>query len=103
MDLTLDQREQIAAELKRFSTELALSDTQKDKLKTVLTEAYEKLQEFRQNNPNVSKEELAQKIAANRSALRERVVAFLSAQQLITWDAEMAKAKEFLGQKAVSA
>lgn len=103
MDLTLDQREQIAAELKRFSTALALSEVQKDQLKTTLTEAQEKLQEFRQKNPNVSKEELVRTIAANRSALRERVVAFLSAQQLTTWDTEMAKAKEFLGQKAASA
>jgi hypothetical protein len=103
MELTPDQREELAAELKRFSTALALSDAQKEQLKTALTEAYGKLQEFKQRNPSVMKEELVQKIAANRSALRERVVAFLSAQQLTTWDAEMAKAKEVLGAKAASA
>ena len=103
MVLTSGQRNQITAVLKRLSAELALSDTQKDQLKSALTEAQEKLQEFTQKTPSVSKEELVQKIAANRSALRERVVAFLSAQQLTTWDTEMAKATEFLGQKAASA
>ena len=34
-----------------------------------------------------------------RDAIRQRVVTFLSPEQLEKWDAEKAKAKEFLGQK----
>jgi hypothetical protein len=36
---------------------------------------------------------------ANRDAIRQRVVAFLSPEQLKKWDAEKEKAKDFLGQK----
>jgi protein CpxP len=51
-----------------------------------------------QQNPNISRKELVQKIASIRSSLREQVVKFLTPQQLTKWDAEVAKAKEFLGQ-----
>jgi hypothetical protein len=38
-------------------------------------------------------------VAENRTAIRERIVSFLTPEQLAKWDAEVAKAKEFLGQK----
>ena len=85
--------------MKQFATNLNLSDAQKEQLKTFLTEKYTKLQEFRQQNPNLSKEDLVQRIASIRSSGREQLVKFLTPEQLAKWDAEVAKAKEFFGQK----
>ena len=52
-----------------------------------------------EHNPNTTKADVISKIVANRDAIRQRVVAFLSPEQLKKWDAEKAKAKDFLGQK----
>jgi hypothetical protein len=38
-------------------------------------------------------------VKEHRNEIRQRVVSFLSPEQLTKWDAEVAKAKEFLGQK----
>jgi periplasmic protein CpxP/Spy len=99
MPLTPEQRDMVANELKKFATDLNLSEDQKQKLHTFLSEASEKLHEYRQQNPNVSKEDLIKKVADNRAAIRQRLVNFLTSEQLTKWDAEVAKAKEFLGQK----
>jgi hypothetical protein len=55
-----------------------------------------------QQNPNTTKADVISKVAANRDAIRQRVVGFLSAEQLEKWDAEKAKAKDFLGQRAAA-
>jgi predicted HTH transcriptional regulator len=99
MPLTPEQRSQVADELKRFGSSLNLSDEQKEKLHTALLEAREKVQTYLQENPSVSKADVAKKIATHRDGLRQRVVNFLNPEQLSKWDAEIAKAKEFLGQK----
>jgi len=88
----------VTTELKKLAQELNLSDSQKAQLKTSLEEKHAKLQEFRQKNPNISRKDLIQKIVAIRSTLREQVVQFLTPLQLEKWDAEVAKAREFLGQ-----
>src|SRR5215469_15631507 len=67
MALSPDEREQVANELKRFATEdLKLSAEQKDKLHTFLTEAHEKVAEYRKQNPNASREDLIRKVAEHR-------------------------------------
>jgi hypothetical protein len=38
-------------------------------------------------------------VKAHRDEIRQRVVNFLSPEQLTKWDNEIAKGKEFLGQK----
>jgi len=78
---------------------LNLSDDQKQKLQTFLTDAREKIQTYRKDNPNASPQDVLKQVTANRSALRERLVNFLSPEQLAKWDTEVARAKEFLGQK----
>jgi hypothetical protein len=98
-----DELNTIANELKRFGTELNLSDTQREQLKTFLTEKYQKLQEFKQQNPNATKDDLARNLATLRSAGREKLAKFLTSDQLTKWDAEVAKAKDFLGQRAATA
>ena len=99
MNLTPEQRETITGELKKFGTELNLSEEQKGKLHTFLTESYGKLQEYKSQNPDATKEDIIKKVAAHRSQLRERLVNFLTPEQLQKWDAGVARAKEFLGQK----
>jgi periplasmic protein CpxP/Spy len=88
----------VATELNRFAQELKLSDSQKEQLRTHLADRHAKLQEFMQQNPNIAKRDLIEKITSIRSSVREQIVKFLTPQQLEKWDAEVAKAKEFLGQ-----
>lgn len=99
MSLTADQREQVATELKRFAGDLNLTDEQKEKLQAALTEAREKIGEYLKNNPNTTKADIIAKVKMHRDEIRQRVVKFLNPEQLSKWDSEIAKAKEFLGQK----
>jgi predicted HTH transcriptional regulator len=99
MNLSTLEREEVATELKRFASDLNLTDDQKEKLRVALTEAREKIAEYMQQNPNATKGDVVNKIVANREAIRQRVVNFLSPEQLEKWDAEKAKAKDFLGQR----
>ena len=65
-----------------------------------MTEASEKLNEDKQQNRNASRrEDMIKKIADNRTNIRQHSVNFLTPEQLTKWDAEVAKAKEFLGHK----
>jgi Spy/CpxP family protein refolding chaperone len=99
MGLTAEQREQVATELKRFAGDLNLTDEQKEKLHTSLAEAREKVGEYLRNNPNTTRADIIAKVRAHRDEIRQRVVNFLTPEQLSKWDSEVAKAKEFLGQK----
>jgi len=101
--MTPDELNNIAVELKRLGSELNLSDHQKEELKSFLTEKYQKLQDYRKQNPNVSKEDITQYLAKNRGAGREKLEKFLTPEQLTKWDAEIAKAKDFLSMRAASA
>jgi predicted HTH transcriptional regulator len=92
-------REQVTVELKKFATELNLSDDQKQKLQTHLTDAYQKVQEYKQQNPNASREDLLKRVADNRATIRQRITSFLTPDQLTKWDAEVSKVKDFLGEK----
>ena len=101
--MTPDELNNIATELKRLGGELKLSDQQKEDLKSFLTEKYEKLQEYRRQNPNISKEDVANYVAKNRTAGREKLEKFLTPEQLKIWDAEVAKAKDFISQRTATA
>ena len=100
--MTPERIDAVTTELKKFAQELSLSDTQKEQLRTHLADKYARLQEFLKQNANISRTELVQKIVSIRGSLREQVVKFLTPQQLAKWDAEVARAKEFLGQKIVA-
>jgi periplasmic protein CpxP/Spy len=103
MDLDPELRDKLTDELKRFATSLNLSEDQKGKLREFLSSAYEKVQEYKTQNPGASREDIIRKIADNRDSLRQRLVNFLSPEQLTTWDSEVAKAKDFLSQRAAGA
>jgi periplasmic protein CpxP/Spy len=94
--------EAVETELKRFAADLNLSDTQKSQLRTGLENAHERIDEIRANNPNVSRADVVAKLKENRSVLRERVEKFLTPEQLTKWDAQVTKAKEFLGERIES-
>jgi len=100
--LTAEEREVVANELRKLGADLNLSEEQKERLQRFMTEAKEKIEEYKQQNPNASREDLIRKIAENRAQIRERVVNFLTPPQLAKWDAGVAKAKEFLGYKAAA-
>lgn len=99
MNLTLEQRNQVAAELKRFGTDLQLSDDQKSKLQDFLSEARGKVAQYQQANPSATKADMIRQVATNRDELRQRLTNFLTPDQLQKWDAEVGKAKEFFGQQ----
>jgi len=98
MQLTPDQRSQVFDEVKRFSADLHLSNDQKEKLQTAFQSAREKLGDYMKDHPNVSRGDIAKELSSHRDQIRQRVVNFLSPDQLKQWDAEIAKAKDFLGQ-----
>ena len=99
MSLTTEERDAVVSELKRIGATLNLSDEQKQKVQAFMTEASEKVKEYKQQNPNATPQDLVKKVQENRAALRQRLVDFLTPEQLNKWDTEVAKAKEFLGQK----
>jgi predicted HTH transcriptional regulator len=99
MPITTQEREQVMSELKRFGKDLSLTDQQKEKLQSALEGAREKVAEYLKKNPNTSRADIVAKVKEHRDEIRQRVVNFLSPDQLTKWDAEVAKAKEFLGQK----
>ena len=99
MSLTPEVRDAVLNELKRIGGQLNLSDEQKERLHGFMTEASEKVQQYKQQNPNASPADVIKKVAENRAAIRQRIVSFLTPDQLTKWDAEVGKAREFLGQK----
>ena len=104
MTISPEERAKVLDEVKRFAASLNLSDEQKQKLQTFLTDAREKIQAYKEANPDASPQDMLRQVAANRTALRERLVNFLNPEQLAKWDSAVSEAKEFLGQKmAVSA
>ena len=102
MTITAEEREHVATELTHFAKDLNLTDQQKEKLHTALAEAREKVAEYVKKNPQTTRIDIINKVKAHRVEIRQRVVAFLSPEQLAKWDAEVAKAKEFLGQRMES-
>jgi anti-sigma regulatory factor (Ser/Thr protein kinase) len=99
MPITSEEREQVVSELKRIAHDLNLSDEQKEKLQTALVEAREKVGDYLKANPQTTRADIIAKVKERRAELRQRVVNFLTPDQLTKWDAEVAKAKEFLGHK----
>ena len=97
MNLTAEQADVIKNEIKRIGGDLNLSDEQKTKLHERLASAAEKLHEYKQSHPNVSRDDIIKAVVSHKAELRAGLERFLSPEQLKKWDAEVAKAKEFLG------
>jgi periplasmic protein CpxP/Spy len=97
MSLTPEQGEAIKSELKRIAGDLNLSDEQKTKLHERLSSAADKLHEYKKSHPDVTRQDIIKAVGSHRAELRAAVERFLTPEQLKKWDAEVAKAKEFLG------
>jgi len=82
--MTPEVKSRIEDEVRRFGTELSLSDAQKAQFRTAFENAEAKLDE---NTPP----------GKVRDSIREQIIKILTPQQLTKWDAEMAKARTFLG------
>jgi len=98
MQLTPEQRNQVVDEVKRFASDLHLSNDQKEKLQTAFQTARERLGDYMKDHPNVTRGDIAKELQSHRGEIRQRVMNFLTPDQLKMWDAEVAKAKQFLGQ-----
>jgi periplasmic protein CpxP/Spy len=100
MNLSDEQSQAVKNELKRFAGDINLSDEQKTKLHERLAFAANKLAEYKKSHPNVTRQDIIQAVGSQRTELRQAVERFLTPEQLKKWDAEVSKAKEFLGQPA---
>ena len=100
MNVTDEQAQAIRSELKRIGGNLNLSDEQKTKLHERLAFAAGRLHEYKKSHPEVSRQDIINAIGSHRTELRGAVERFLDPEQLKKWDAEVSKAKEFLGQPA---
>jgi predicted HTH transcriptional regulator len=100
--MTAEQREQVTTELKRFAGDLNLTEQQKEKLQATLAEKREKIGDYLKSHPNTTKAEIVAQVKEHRTEIHQRVAAFLNPEQLSKWDSEVAKAKEFLGQRLES-
>jgi periplasmic protein CpxP/Spy len=83
--------------LKRIAGDLNLSDEQKTKLHERLSSAADKLHEYKKSHPDVTRQDIIKAVGSHRVELRAAVERFLTPEPLKKWDAEVAKAKEFLG------
>ena len=102
MNLTPEQRDQVVAEAGKFAASLQLSSDQKEKLQNAFTDARSKVGDYLKDHPGITKADIAKQVVGQRDQIRQRVVSFLTPDQMNKWDAEIAKAKEFLGQNLAS-
>jgi len=95
--MTTEAKTKIVDEVKRFAADLNLSESQKSQLQTAYEKAEDRIEEIRKANPDVTRVDVIKKLAAARDQIREHIVNFLTPDQLKKWDAQMSKAKTFLG------
>jgi hypothetical protein len=84
-------------EVKRFAADLNLSESQKSQMQTAYEHAEDRIEAIRKSNPDVTRADVIQKLVGARDQVREHIVKFLTPEQLKKWDAEMSKARTFLG------
>jgi protein CpxP len=95
--MTTEARTKIVDEVKRFAADLNLSESQKSQLQTAYEKAEDRIEAIRKANPDVTRADVIKKLAAARDQIREHIEKFLTPDQLKKWDAEMSKARTFLG------
>jgi hypothetical protein len=100
MSLSDEQGQMIGNELRRFAGDINLSDEQKTILHERLAFAAGRLFEYKKSHPEITRQDIIKAVGSRRAELREGLERFLTPEQLKKWDAEVAKAKEFLGHAA---
>jgi periplasmic protein CpxP/Spy len=89
----MQQRDQV---VDRIEEVRQLTDEQKSKVQEFLTVARGKVAQCHEVNPTATRADIIKQVAANRDQLRQRLVNFLSPEQLKKSNAEVSKAKKFL-------
>lgn len=79
-----NQRMTMQDRLKQLSTQLNLTDEQKEKLKPMLQEEFTKVRELRQND-TLSREDKTAKLKELRADLQKKVETVLTAEQKEKW------------------
>ena len=102
MRLNIQQLSMVANEVGKFDVVLNLSPEQRQILHDLLRQASERLEEYKRQNPRLSKIALAQRAIDNRSVVRRRMTHFLTREQIGKWDAQAANEPDFLGLKIVA-
>ena len=95
--MTTETKSKIVDEVKRFAADLNLTEAQKGQLQIAYEKAEDRIEEIRRVNPDVTRADVVRKLAGARDQIREQVVSFLTPDQLKKWDAEVSKARTFLG------
>jgi hypothetical protein len=98
--LTPEMTKVITNELTRFGKELALSEAQKTALKPILEKQLGQIKELASMAGLTDAQKLT-KYKDIRAAGYDQIKQVLSPEQLVKWDAEAAKAKDFLGAKVL--
>jgi hypothetical protein len=99
--MTTETKSKIVDEVKRFAADLNLSEAQKSQLQTAYEKAEDRIEEIRKANPDVTRADVIRKLAEARDQIRDRIVNFLTPDQLKKWDAEMSRTRTFLGHPMV--
>lgn len=94
--LSPEQTKKLTDELTRFGKELSLSPEQKTQLGPVLGDQMEKIGTLNKDT-TLTKETKVARYNDIRKEGYEQIKQILNPTQLKQWDAEMAKAKDFLG------
>ncbi len=97
MQLNPETAQAIKNEVQTFARDLNLSDEQKARLKSALENARQKIDEIKKAQPDISRDAIMARVKDGRAQVRQRLEGFLTPEQLTKWDAEVAKAKSFLG------
>ena len=92
-----EQAQALRNEIKRFAGDLNLSDEQKTKLHERMAFAAGRLFEYKKSHPDVTRQDVINALQSHGTELRAGLERFITPEQLKKWDAEVAKAKEFLG------
>jgi protein CpxP len=95
--MTTEAKTKIMDEVKCFAADLNLSESQKSQLQTAYEKAEDQIEEIREANPDVTREDVIKILTSARERTREHIVKFLTPEQLKKWDMEMSKARTFLG------
>ena len=91
--MDVQTQDMVANELKRFAADLNLTDAQKEQAKAAIEGAQKKIADYKASGRTPTPQE----IAAWKANFREKLVKFLTPEQLTKWDAEVAKSKSFMG------
>jgi protein CpxP len=95
--MTAEVKTKLIDEVQRFAAALKLSESQRAQLHMACERAEDRIQQIRKENPDVTRVDVVRKLAGARDQIRDHVVTFLTPEQLNKWDAEISKARTFLG------